>query len=76
MLLRRGNVSRTSIMDRMLCTQCAAVSYSAAAQTLVEHGEPCPRCGGRVAAAPPEPVAVGAGEPDPVAAGRRFHRED
>ena len=30
----------------MLCTQCAAVAYSAAARKLVEDGEPCPRCGG------------------------------
>ena len=55
----------------MLCTQCAAASYSAAAKTLVERGQPCPR-------GPPDPVRVGqhGDEREPaVPAGRRFQSE-
>ena len=46
----------------MLCTQCAAVSYSAAAKILVERGERCPNCGGPVRLAPEDdsPVTTGA----------------
>ncbi len=43
----------------MRCTQCAAVTYSAAARTLVERGDRCPQCGGEIALAPEEqPVGV------------------
>lgn len=63
----------------MRCTQCAAVSYSAAARTLVDQGHRCPVCGGEVALAPQEsPVAVaaegeGAARQDEPT-GRRFDR--
>ena len=47
----------------MRCTQCAAVSYSAAARPLVERGYRCPQCGGELALAPsaaaPEGQPVG-----------------
>jgi hypothetical protein len=60
----------------MRCTQCAAVSYSAAARTLVEQGHRCPVCGGEVALAPQEPpvavAAEGARSRDDEPAGRRF----
>jgi hypothetical protein len=51
----------------MRCTQCAAVSYSAAARTLVERGDRCPQCGGELALAPAapaerQPVGVGPAE--------------
>ena len=42
--LQRG-LSYTG-MDRMLCTQCGALAYSAAARKLVEDGQRCLRCGG------------------------------
>ena len=69
----------------MRCTQCAAVSFSAAARTLVERGERCPQCGGEVALVQ-EPVAVvaeGAKAQDAAdgtatdgkSQGRRFDRE-
>jgi hypothetical protein len=45
-------------MERMLCAQCAAVTYSAAAWKLVERGERCLRCGGKLTLAPSEPLAV------------------
>jgi DNA-directed RNA polymerase subunit RPC12/RpoP len=63
-------------MERMLCTQCAAVWYSAAAATLVERGEGCPSCGGRLEVMPREPVAVAtqAGGPAEEPA-RRFERD-
>jgi hypothetical protein len=64
-------------MDRMLCTKCAAASYSAAAKTLVEGGHVCPACGGPLALAPAEPVGAGSGaESGHAAAGaRRFKRQ-
>jgi ribosomal protein S27AE len=49
-------------MERMLCAQCAAPSYSAAAKAMVDRGERCPRCGGALTLAAPEPV--GAAERD------------
>jgi hypothetical protein len=45
-------------MERMLCAQCAAVTYSAAATRLVERGEPCPSCGGRLTVESSGPVPV------------------
>ena len=39
-------------MDEMRCTQCAAVSFSAAARPLIERGYRCPQCGGELALAP------------------------
>jgi uncharacterized protein with PIN domain len=63
-------------MDRLLCNQCAAASYSAAAKTLVETGERCPRCGGPLTLVPAEPVGVAASgsetEAIPAPASRRF----
>jgi Zn-finger nucleic acid-binding protein len=41
-------------MERMLCDQCSAVTYSAAARMLIERGDRCPGCGG--------PLAVDDGE--------------
>ena len=35
-------------MNRMVCEDCRAVFYSAAARILVENGERCPSCGGRL----------------------------
>lgn len=35
-------------MIRMRCEDCGTVYYSAAAKTMVEQGEPCPNCGGRL----------------------------
>ena len=67
-------------MDEMRCSQCAAVSFSAAAKTLVEHGERCPQCGGELALAPErQPVGVlaqrGSESPEPPDPERRFDRE-
>jgi hypothetical protein len=45
-------------MERMLCTKCAAVSYSAAAAKLVEGGQRCEHCGA--------PLALDAGAHDPA----------
>jgi hypothetical protein len=67
----------------MRCTQCAAVSYSAAARTLVKEGYRCPVCGGAVKLAPQEPPVAVTSDPDPPArrkkppgeGGRRFERE-
>jgi hypothetical protein len=42
----------------MLCTQCAAVSFSAAAGVLVAHGERCSRCGAPLALDPGAPVSA------------------
>ena len=39
-------------LDEMRCTQCAAVSFSAAARPLVERGYRCPQCGGELVLAP------------------------
>jgi hypothetical protein len=63
----------------MRCTQCAAVSYSAAARTMVERGDRCTQCGGELALAPEEPpVGVAADPRAPAEAsverGRRFER--
>jgi hypothetical protein len=41
-------------MERMLCEQCSAVTYSAAARTLIERGQRCPRCGGQLGVADDE----------------------
>ncbi len=67
-------------MDEMRCSQCAAVSFSAAAKTLVERGDRCPQCGGELALAPDrQPVGVLAERPsespEPSEGGRRFDRD-
>ena len=61
----------------MRCTQCAAVSFSAAARTLVEQDYRCPQCGGELMLVPVEPpVAVGAEDaPRDERDERRFERE-
>ena len=62
----------------MLCTQCAAASYSAAAMTLVERGQPCPRCGGALALAHSESVSASQrSEPELAGPGgrTRFERD-
>ena len=64
-------------MDEMRCTQCSAVSFSAAARTLVERGDRCPQCGGELVLAAPEPkqaVAVSVSE-TPAEAEARESRE-
>jgi hypothetical protein len=57
--------------------QCAAVSFSAAARTMVEQGYRCGQCGGELVLVPVEaPVAVAvAGDADDGAHERRFERE-
>jgi hypothetical protein len=63
----------------MRCTQCAAVSYSAAARTLVSRGERCSQCGGELVLdlEQPSPVVTGGREqsaaPEPPE--RRFERD-
>ena len=32
----------------MVCEGCLTIFYSAAARTLVERKQPCPKCGGRL----------------------------
>ena len=67
-------------LDQMRCTQCAAVSYSAAARLLVERGERCSLCGGALRLVPDDaPVAVTAdaketGSDEPDEESRRFRR--
>lgn len=49
----------------MSCEDCDTVFYSAAAKTLVERGEACAKCGGRLRldAEPPPSERVGATKP-------------
>jgi DNA-directed RNA polymerase subunit RPC12/RpoP len=68
----------------MVCQDCHSVFYSAAARTLVEHGERCPTCGGRLLLEPEPPRGdrVGVttergpepGKPPPPDHSRRFSR--
>jgi DNA-directed RNA polymerase subunit RPC12/RpoP len=45
-------------MNRMVCEQCGTVYYSAAARIMVEQGERCDKCGGKlVLANGPRPVS-------------------
>ena len=68
---------RGTAVERMLCTECAAESYSAAAKTLVEQGDRCPVCGGELMLEPrervPVPAEMRSGEQP--AAPRRFERD-
>ena len=65
-------------MERMLCEDCSAVTYSAAATLLIEHGQRCPQCGGPLGLGDDARVTVPAdGErekdaepPEPPATGR------
>src|SRR3954452_2742918 len=40
--------TRDAALNRMVCEDCGTVSYSAAARTMVERGERCSKCGGRL----------------------------
>lgn len=52
-------------MNRMVCEDCGTVFYSAAAKTMVERGERCAKCGGRlVLADAPRPVPASSEPPD------------
>jgi hypothetical protein len=35
-------------VNKLVCEDCATVYYSAAARTMVERGERCAKCGGRL----------------------------
>lgn len=51
-------------MIRMVCEDCRTVYYSAAARTMVEKGERCAKCGGRLVIDEPgdnEPVGANSG---------------
>jgi rRNA maturation endonuclease Nob1 len=64
-------------MIRMTCEDCRTVYYSAAARTLVEQGQRCAKCGGRLVIDEPstgsaKPVRAGSangpdGDPEPTA---------
>ena len=66
-------------MEEMRCTQCAAVSFSAAARTLVERGDRCSQCGGELVLGGDSPpvgvVADGERGSQPGREGRRFDRD-
>ena len=54
-------------VNKMVCEDCLTIFYSAAARTLVERRQPCPKCGGRLILddEPPEPplsLVTGEGE--------------
>jgi DNA-directed RNA polymerase subunit RPC12/RpoP len=40
--------TRNAALNRMVCEDCGTVYFSAAARTMVERGERCPKCGGRL----------------------------
>src|SRR4051794_24119208 len=40
--------TRDAALNRMVCEDCGTVYYSAAARTMVERGERCSKCGGRL----------------------------
>jgi DNA-directed RNA polymerase subunit RPC12/RpoP len=48
-------------VNKMVCEDCLTIFYSAAARTLVERGQPCPNCGGRLILDeedPPSPLSL------------------
>ena len=50
-------------MNRMVCEDCATIYFSSAARAMVERGERCSKCGGRlVLADTPRPVGAANGE--------------
>ena len=52
-------------MNRMVCEDCATIYFSSAARAMVERGERCGKCGGRlVLADSPRPVGATNGESD------------
>src|SRR3954452_19656081 len=49
--------TRNAALNRMVCEDCGTVYFSAAARTMVERGERCSKCGGRlILANGPRPV--------------------
>jgi len=65
----------------MVCEDCLTIFYSAAARTLVERRQPCPKCGGRLILDEEDPVPTGElslvtgdGEPDEEGERRRGER--
>jgi DNA-directed RNA polymerase subunit RPC12/RpoP len=63
-------------VNRLVCEDCGTVYYSAAARTLIDRGERCSNCGGRlVHANGPRPVGGGDAEgPQPTGGGSRRGR--
>lgn len=56
-------------MNRLVCEDCGAVYYSAAAKTLAEQGQACAKCGGRLVfkeGPEPRPVPVSGTDPRPA----------
>lgn len=52
-------------MNKMVCEDCGTVYYSAAAKTMVEQGERCAKCGGRLLLDENGPARVIASVPPP-----------
>src|SRR3954451_19365751 len=49
--------TKDAALNRMVCEDCGTVYYSGALRTMVERGERCPKCGGRlVLAIGPRPL--------------------
>jgi hypothetical protein len=46
-------------VNKMVCEDCLTIFYSAAARTLVERRQPCPKCGGRLILDEEDPVPAG-----------------
>ena len=40
--------TRNAALNRMVCEDCGTVYYSAAARIMVERGERCSKCGGKL----------------------------
>jgi DNA-directed RNA polymerase subunit RPC12/RpoP len=58
---KRATRSAGDVLNRMVCEDCGTVFYSAAAKTLVEQGQACAKCGGRLTVKDgPGPVRDGA----------------
>src|SRR3954467_984196 len=43
--------TKDAALNRMVCEDCGTIYYSAAARTMVERGERCSKCGGRLVVA-------------------------
>jgi DNA-directed RNA polymerase subunit RPC12/RpoP len=53
-------------VNRMVCEDCGTVYYSAAARIMVEQGQRCAKCGGRLVLGDgPRPVGERRGRPRP-----------
>ena len=47
-------------MNKMVCEDCGTVYYSAAARSMVDRGERCPKCSGKLVLADgPRPLRSG-----------------